>query len=207
MSNQIHVLPRADNFQELHVALRDSLDQRGVLSSIRATIRAEIFNALEDQDAVNVNPAERAPSSENLILNELIREYLEYNGYLNTLSVFHPETGQPTTPTGRISREVLVHELGVTDGERAKRVPLLYSVLAKLQASASRQGGGNVNSSSGSGGSGSGGGGSGSGGGGGGGRAQASSPSSSNVFPESSDNDPLSQSTASRSGQAIGFTN
>ena len=58
------------------------------------------------------------PSSENLILNELIREYLEYNGYLNTLSVFHPETGQPTTPTGRISREVLVHELGVTDGER-----------------------------------------------------------------------------------------
>ena len=195
MSNQIHVLPRADNFEELHVALRDSLDQRGVLNTIRATIRAEIFNALEDQDAVNVNTAERAPSSENHILNELIREYLEYNGYLNTLSVFHPETGQPTTPTGRISREILVHELGVTDGERAKRVPLLYSVLAKLQASASRQGGGNVNSSGGGG-----------GGGGGGGRAQASSPSSSNVFTESSD-DPLSQSTASRSGQAIGFTN
>jgi lisH domain-containing protein FOPNL len=205
MSNQIHILPRADNFEELHVALKDSLDQRGVLNSIRATIRAEIFNALEDQDAVNVNPTERAPSSENLILNELIREYLEYNGYLNTLSVFHPETGQPTKPTGRISREVLVHELGVTDGERAKRVPLLYSVLAKLQVQASRQVGGHVNSSSSSSSSGSG------SGGVRGGGAQASSPSgSSNVFAnlrESSDNDPLSQSTASRSHQAIGFTN
>ena len=67
-----------------------------------------VQNALEDHEAVNVNPIERAPSSENLILNELIREYLEYNGFLNTLSVFHPETGQPRTPTGRIGREVLV---------------------------------------------------------------------------------------------------
>jgi lisH domain-containing protein FOPNL len=30
-----------------------------------------------------------------LLINELIREYLIFNGYRNTLSVFEPETGQP----------------------------------------------------------------------------------------------------------------
>jgi FOP N terminal dimerisation domain len=35
------------------------------------------------------------PSDENLLINELIREYLIYNGYRDTLSVFIPETGQP----------------------------------------------------------------------------------------------------------------
>ena len=31
------------NFKELHGALKSSLDERGVLNSIRATMRAEIF--------------------------------------------------------------------------------------------------------------------------------------------------------------------
>ena len=34
-------------------------------------------------------------SHENLIINELIREYLDYNQYKHTLSVLLPETGQP----------------------------------------------------------------------------------------------------------------
>lgn len=32
-------------------------------------------------------------SNENLIINELIREYFEYNGYRHALSVFLPGTG------------------------------------------------------------------------------------------------------------------
>jgi lisH domain-containing protein FOPNL len=34
-------------------------------------------------------------SNTNLVLNELIREYLEFNNYKHTQSVFIPETGQP----------------------------------------------------------------------------------------------------------------
>ena len=182
---------------ELHDALKESLNERGVLNSIRATIRAEIFNALENHEAVNVNKVEREPSSENLILNELIREYLEYNGFLNTLSVFHPETGQPREATGRIGRSTLVHELGLADGERTKRVPLLYSVLAKLQTAASRQvehpssvarKRSQIESKNGP------------------------SPRGQDTitgfdFTESQDDDILGQSFSSRSGQAIGFSN
>ena len=179
----------SDNFKDLHSALKQSLDQRGVLNSIRATMRAEIFNALEDHDAVNINPVERQPSSENLILNELIREYLEYNGFLNTLSVFHPETGQPKIPTGRIGREVLIHELDLADGERAKRVPLLYSVLAKLQHNQTNN---TINNSSNT-------------------NNRADTGSGGNMFdqfPESSvENDQLGQSVSSASGRAIGFSN
>lgn len=32
---------------------------------------------------------------ENAVINELIREYLEFNGYHHTLSVFLPESGHP----------------------------------------------------------------------------------------------------------------
>lgn len=42
-------------------------------------------------------------SNENLIVNELIREYLEYNGYRHTLSVFLPgKTHIRTLSVGRI---------------------------------------------------------------------------------------------------------
>ena len=183
------------NFQELHTSLKESLDQRGVLAQVQATMRAEIFNALENHEAVHVNQSERAPSSENLILNELIREYLEYNGFLNTLSVFHPETGQPREATGRIGRTTMIHELGLNDGERTKRVPLLYSVLAKLQASAvgAQRSTGATGAT---------------------GATSRDTGTGNNLTgfdltmsDDSDDHDPLSQSMASRNGQAIGFSN
>lgn len=58
------------------------MEKRGVLGHLRARIRAEIFSALDD---------EREPrpqlSHENLLINELIREYLEFNKYKYTASV------------------------------------------------------------------------------------------------------------------------
>lgn len=62
--------------------IKDTLDNRGVLGQIKARIRAEVFNALDDQ-------SETKPplSNENMIINELIREYLEFNRYKYTSSV------------------------------------------------------------------------------------------------------------------------
>ncbi|XP_076793590.1 centrosomal protein 20 isoform X3 [Arvicanthis niloticus] len=67
---------------ELKAVLKDTLEKRGVLGHLKARIRAEVFNALDD---------EREPrpslSHENLLINELIREYLEFNKYKYTASV------------------------------------------------------------------------------------------------------------------------
>ncbi|KAF1334834.1 Lish domain-containing protein fopnl, partial [Globisporangium splendens] len=79
------------NLSDLKDVLKDTLEARGSLNQIKARIRAEIFAALDDQDV----PKPKL-SNENLIINELVREYLEYNGYRHALSVFLPESGQPT---------------------------------------------------------------------------------------------------------------
>lgn len=55
-------------------------------------MRAEIFHTLEGpQDNVLPPPL----SNDNLLINELVRDYLSYNGYSNALSVFLSESGQP----------------------------------------------------------------------------------------------------------------
>lgn len=62
--------------------LKDTLEKRGSLGQIKARLRAEVFNALDDQSEP------RPPlSHENLLINELIREYLNYNKYKYTASV------------------------------------------------------------------------------------------------------------------------
>ncbi|KAI2577350.1 centrosomal protein 20 [Homo sapiens] len=67
---------------ELKAVLKDTLEKKGVLGHLKARIRAEVFNALDD---------DREPrpslSHENLLINELIREYLEFNKYKYTASV------------------------------------------------------------------------------------------------------------------------
>jgi lisH domain-containing protein FOPNL len=78
------------SLDDLKTVLKETLEQKGVLNEIKAKIRAEIFTAL-DADAVGKPKL----SNENLIINEMIREYLEHNKYYNTLSVLLTETGQP----------------------------------------------------------------------------------------------------------------
>ena len=78
---------------DLKNVLKETLDKRGVLAQIKAKIRAEIFASLEHEGA-----GKPKLSQENLLINELIREYMQYNGYLHALSVFTHESGQPSDP-------------------------------------------------------------------------------------------------------------
>lgn len=63
-------------------AIRDTLESRGVLHELRGRVRAEVFSAL-DVERQSLPPL----SHENLIINELIREYLVFNRYRHTASV------------------------------------------------------------------------------------------------------------------------
>eukprot|EP00913_Durusdinium_trenchii_P011013 g10337.t1 len=78
------------SLDELKQALIQTLETRGVLGQVKAKVRAEIFAALDDEKVQRPNLPR-----ENALINELIREYLEYNGYYHTLSVLLPETGHP----------------------------------------------------------------------------------------------------------------
>ena len=81
---------------ELKTALRETLDRRGILGTMRANLQSEIFSAIDSQvpghqpcllcssyDANHVrwrprqDDARPVLSYENMLMNELIREYLE----------------------------------------------------------------------------------------------------------------------------------
>ncbi|XP_009875218.1 PREDICTED: lisH domain-containing protein FOPNL, partial [Apaloderma vittatum] len=102
--------------------LKDTLEKRGALRQIKARIRAEVFNALDDQSAPRPSL-----SHENLLINELIREYLEYNKYNYTASVLTSESGQPEVP---LDRQFLAKELNIVEDTNAKSVPLLYGIIS-----------------------------------------------------------------------------
>ncbi|XP_042638999.1 centrosomal protein 20 [Orycteropus afer afer] len=107
---------------ELKAVLKDTLEKKGVLGHLKARIRAEVFNALDD---------EREPrpplSHENLLINELIREYLEFNKYKYTSSVLVAESGQPVVP---LDRQFLIRELNAFEEPKDNTIPLLYGILA-----------------------------------------------------------------------------
>lgn len=63
--------------------LKDALENKGVVNNVKAKLRAEIFSVLED------NTLEKPTvSQENLLINELIREYMDFNHYQYSKSVF-----------------------------------------------------------------------------------------------------------------------
>ncbi|XP_072319029.1 centrosomal protein 20 [Eucyclogobius newberryi] len=108
---------------ELKCAVRETLESRGVLDQLKARIRAEVFSALEQ----NTQPLRPQLSHENLLINELIREYLEFNKYKYSASVLAAESGQPEVP---LDRQFLASELKVAEDATSKSVPLLYSLLS-----------------------------------------------------------------------------
>ncbi|CAH3179859.1 unnamed protein product [Porites evermanni] len=118
---------------ELKNVLKETLENRGVLGQIRARIRAEVFSALDDQ-----TEARPTLSNENLLINELIREYLTFNKYKYTESVLLAETGQPKDP---MDRQFLVQELNITEDQTASpSMPLLYEMLAYYLQGGHREG-------------------------------------------------------------------
>ncbi|XP_028399476.1 lisH domain-containing protein FOPNL-like [Dendronephthya gigantea] len=108
--------------EDLKDVLKETLEHRGVLGQIKARIRAEVFNALDDQ-----NEEKPSLSNENMLMNELIREYLEFNKYKYTLSVLMTESGQPKEP---LDHQFLAKELNITEDNGTTSVPLLYGMLA-----------------------------------------------------------------------------
>ncbi|WAQ96751.1 CEP20-like protein [Mya arenaria] len=100
--------------QELKEVIKDTLENRGVLGQIKARIRAEVYNSLDD-----TSDSKPPLSNENMMINELIREYLEFNKYKYTASVLVSESGQPKQP---LDRAFLAEELNVEEDRNSTQV-------------------------------------------------------------------------------------
>ena len=111
--------------EELKNALKETLEQKGVLNEIRAKMRQSIFEAIEGDD----NPQPKL-SNENLIINSLIKEYLDYNNYLHTSSVFKAESG---LNKDELTRDVISNRLNIIETNQSQQVPLLYSIIFGLK--------------------------------------------------------------------------
>lgn len=107
---------------QLHDAVVDTLKDTGRYEKIKAGIRQELFNLLTGDE----KPDSGDVSKENFLINELIREYLQFNGYTNSLSVFMRETGHPEEP---MNREFLSQTLNIVPH---RLIPMLYSMTATV---------------------------------------------------------------------------
>ncbi|CAH2240409.1 jg3817 [Pararge aegeria aegeria] len=67
------------------------------------------------------------PTNEVLLINELVKEYLEWNGYLYTVSVM---TSEAAMPDAKKTRAELCAEVGVKDDEKSSALPLLSNIVA-----------------------------------------------------------------------------
>ena len=113
------------SYQALKHALTEQLEQDGTLSQLRATIQAKLFEATAEE-----NDPRPELTADRLLLNEAIREYLQFSGYRNTAAVFLAESGQPDEP---LQRDYLAHKLNlkvpISKTRSQQTIPILYSLL------------------------------------------------------------------------------
>ncbi|XP_019870980.1 centrosomal protein 20-like [Aethina tumida] len=107
-------------------AIKQSLETDGRLGRFKGEIRAAVMSILNK----NSNIALPEVPEETRLINELIREYLVWNGYLYTEQILSAECGQTNE---RVTRDVLTTKLGVVDDEKTVRIPLLYYIVAAFQ--------------------------------------------------------------------------
>ncbi|EEB16615.1 conserved hypothetical protein [Pediculus humanus corporis] len=99
---------------DLILAIEETLESDGTLGKFKAKMRTKLMEILRNQD----NNSKPKLSKELVILNELIREYLNWSGYQYAKSVFIQECGLDREP---LSRSQLLEELGVIDSEESSK--------------------------------------------------------------------------------------
>mmetsp|Transcript_8679 Transcript_8679/g.22453 ORF Transcript_8679/g.22453 Transcript_8679/m.22453 type:complete len:139 (-) Transcript_8679:105-521(-) len=110
--------------QELATALKGSLERSGVLDGLRARLRAEVFGVISQGE-----PAPPRMTRHQLLINELIREYMSFHKLGHSESVFVPETGSDAEP---LSRQYITEELNLKETAHSAKVPLLYGIISLL---------------------------------------------------------------------------
>ena len=116
-----------DSMEKLKSSLKESLINKGILNEIKAHMRQEIYNILDNDNDINQKPK---LTKENIIINELIKEYFNFNGYKFSSNVLQSEVGQTNN---NLNRNDIIRELNIIENENNKNKPILYTILSGLQ--------------------------------------------------------------------------
>ncbi|KAH9593142.1 FGFR1 oncogene partner (FOP) [Trypanosoma melophagium] len=121
--------------ESLKTAMREVLETKGVIDHIKAELRAAIFQSLQDGVTQEGDTSSARPPvpPENLLINELIKEYLAFNGLEHSLAVFRAETRSGKDAAASVPHAVLATQLNLTGAPAS--VPLLYAMLHEVRAS------------------------------------------------------------------------
>ena len=107
-----------------------ALKDNGVLEHLACQVRVEILQVLKSSLKVTQEKKVIAETTNNFLINELIKEYLEFNGYKHSADILSVESGQPSK---RVERNDLENALKIHTGPNAKQVPLLYSMVTSFR--------------------------------------------------------------------------
>uniref|UniRef100_A0A1B6I7I8 FGFR1 oncogene partner (FOP) N-terminal dimerisation domain-containing protein n=1 Tax=Homalodisca liturata TaxID=320908 RepID=A0A1B6I7I8_9HEMI len=122
---------------ELRDLVSQTLENTGVLSKIRAELRANVFLVLEEHEAFkgrnlpfcNSVLKNFLSTQEGIAAISLVREFLEFFGLEFTVSVFEPET-QAGSDYTYVGRNKLAHNLKLDSG---KKSPLIAQILQQTK--------------------------------------------------------------------------
>ena len=118
-----------DSMEKLKSSLKESLINKGILNEIKAHMRQEIYNILDNDNDNDINQKPKL-TKENIIINELIKEYFNFNGYKFSSNVLQSEVGQTNN---NLNRNDIIRELNIIENENNKNKPILYTILSGLQ--------------------------------------------------------------------------
>lgn len=123
-----------DDSGEFVNAIQEALKDNGVYDKLTCQARSEILSVLKNpQDSEkHQKNIDYHSQSANFLINELIKEYLDYNGYKHTSDVLSVESQQSMA---RSERNDLEKALNIHSGPNAKQVPLLYAIVSNLRSS------------------------------------------------------------------------
>ena len=139
--------------KDLDEAILDKLNTSGVKDKLIAQVRAEVFHAVFKNSDNNENLDKRNVLRENAIINEIIREYMIFNGFQFSVSVFDAEcqrrgnleTSNKSTfvPDRQSVAQFLnasIDNMTIETSEgKTVEVPLIYGILQEVKERSSQQ--------------------------------------------------------------------
>ncbi|KAF5293497.1 hypothetical protein FQA39_LY02982 [Lamprigera yunnana] len=114
--------------QDLIKVVKESLQKDGRLGRFKAELRAAVTSILHKDPSMNRDPNDIP--EETRLINNLLREYLAWNGYVYSEQILVAES---SLEKERLPRDVIATMLGVTDDPHTLKLPLLYYIVSAYQ--------------------------------------------------------------------------